>query len=86
MKRVVLWIALIGLSAGLVWGMKLAGTPAAALLGPMISAMAFTLCGQSLRAAPIVRLAGQTTIGCVMAGVLGASLVGRALRLTLDRG
>lgn len=74
MKRVLLWIALIGLSAGLVWGLKRAGAPAAGLLGPMLGAMAFALCGQSLRPAPIVRLASQATIGCVIAGVLGASL------------
>lgn len=74
MKRLVWWIALIGLSAGLVWALRQAEAPAAALLGPMIGAMIFALCGQSLRPSPLVRLASQTTIGCVIAGVLGASI------------
>ena len=74
MTRIGSWIGLIGLSAGLVWVLKLAEAPAAALLGPMIGAMAFALCGQNLRPSPLVRLSSQTTIGCVIAGVLGASL------------
>lgn len=74
MKRIISWIALIGLSAGLVWGMRASGAPAAALLGPMIGAMVLALCGQSLRPSPLIRLASQTTIGCVIAGVLGTSL------------
>ena len=65
------WAQLILLSLLLGGGLELVGLPAAMLLGPMIAAVVLALRGYTLRIPPILFVAAQAMVGCMIAGSLG---------------
>ncbi|MET3663588.1 AbrB family transcriptional regulator [Caulobacter sp. 1776] len=55
-------------------GLVLVHAPAALLLGPLVCAIAFGVCGATVRPPGVMRLASSSLIGCLVAVSLGAAL------------
>lgn len=76
--RIGQWLALVLTTAIMVPGLKLAGVPAALLLGPLLVGIAFGLAGFAIRPPKLGLLCSYTIVGCLVAVGLG-SAVGPAM-------
>jgi membrane AbrB-like protein len=74
-RRVLLWLALLVLSAVLALLLRLAGFPAAFLVGPMIAAIGFGVGDSRLRAPKFVFIAAQSVVGTMVASALTGSIL-----------
>lgn len=69
------WLGLAAASLALGWLLTRAGLPAAVLLGPLLSAIAFGLGGAAIRVPRAGLLAAQAMIGCLVAQAITGSIV-----------
>lgn len=74
-KKLPRWMALLSLSLLVTAFLSWVGLPAALLLGPMITGIAFGIGGSGLRLPPPALFAGQAVIGCMVARVLEPNLL-----------
>lgn len=68
------WTLLVVVTAVLVVGLKALHAPAALLLGPLAVGIAFGVSGATIRPPPLLRVAGSTLIGCLVAVALGSAM------------
>jgi membrane AbrB-like protein len=68
------WTLLVVVTAVLVVGLKALHAPAALLLGPLAGGIAFGVSGATIRPPPLLRVAGSTLIGCLVAVALGSAM------------
>lgn len=68
------WTLLVVVTAVLVVGLKALHAPAAMLLGPLAVGIAFGVSGATTRPPPLLRVAGSTLIGCLVAVALGSAM------------
>jgi membrane AbrB-like protein len=73
--RMAEWLLLFVSSSVLVVAMRAAQLPAALLLGPMIAAMGFALCGAKARLPRTFALGAQTVLGCLIAKSFNSGLL-----------
>ncbi len=71
LARMAQWLLLAVVTGGLVAGLKLAGVPAALLLGPLLAGIGFALGGAAIRPAKAALLGSYTIIGCLVGVALG---------------
>jgi uncharacterized protein len=74
-RRMVEWSLLLASSSLLVVAMRIAQLPAALLLGPMIAAIGFALCGAEARLSRTFALGAQTVLGCLIAKSFNSGLL-----------
>src|SRR5882672_4378785 len=74
-RRMAEWLLLFVSSSLLVGAMRAVQLPAALLLGPMIAAMGFALCGAKARLPRTVALGAQTVLGCLIAKSFNSGLL-----------
>jgi membrane AbrB-like protein len=74
-RRIAEWLLLLVSSSLLVGALRAARLPAALLLGPMIAAMGFALCGAKARLSRTYALGAQTILGCLIAKSFNAGLL-----------
>jgi membrane AbrB-like protein len=74
-RRMAEWLLLLVSSSVLVGAMRAAQLPAALLLGPMIAAMGFALCGAKARLPRTFALGAQTVLGCLIAKSFNTGLM-----------
>lgn len=74
MARFGQWLVLVLATAILVPGLKLAGVPAALLLGPLLVGIACGLAGFAIRPPKIALLCSYTIVGCLVAVALGSAI------------
>jgi membrane AbrB-like protein len=74
-RRIVEWLLLLASSIFLVTAMRAAQLPAALLLGPMIAAIGFALCGAQARLSRTFALGAQTVLGCLIAKSFDSGLL-----------
>lgn len=68
------WTLLVVVTAVLVVGLKALHAPAALLLGPLAVGIAFGVSGATIRPPLLLRVAGSTLIGCLVAVALGSAM------------
>jgi membrane AbrB-like protein len=73
--RIIPWLGLLGASAALATAMAAAHLPAALLLGPMISAIAFAVLGAKIRLSRSYSLGAQIILGCLIAKFMNPELL-----------
>src|SRR5579883_2378411 len=73
------WGVLLAASAGLVALLRLAGLPAAFMLGPMIAAVLVRVGGGTVRVHPALPNVAMAVIGCMIAGALTPAVLGTVL-------
>lgn len=71
-EKIRLWAALLAASGALALGLSAARFPAALLLGPMLTAIAFGASGAALRVPRLAFLGAQALIGCLVAHAVTA--------------
>lgn len=69
------WLLLLVSSSLLVGAMRAAQLPAALMLGPMIAAIGFALCGTTARLSRSFALGAQTVLGCLIAKSFNSGLL-----------
>jgi membrane AbrB-like protein len=69
------WMLLIAASAALAVLLRLAGIPAALLLGPMIAGVLISVNGGAVRVPRLAYLAAQAVVGCLIAGAISLDIV-----------
>jgi membrane AbrB-like protein len=69
------WLLLLVSSSFLVGAMRAAQLPAALMLGPMIAAIGFALCGAKARLSRTFALGAQTILGCLIAKAFNSGLL-----------
>jgi membrane AbrB-like protein len=69
------WIFLLAVSATLAALLRLAGIPAALLLGPMIAGILFSVNGGAVRVPRLLYLGAQAIVGCLVAGAISSDIV-----------
>jgi uncharacterized membrane protein AbrB (regulator of aidB expression) len=74
-RRMVEWLLLLVSSILLVAAMRAAQMPAALMLGPMIAAIGFAMCGAKVRLSRTFALGAQTVLGCLIAKAFNAGLL-----------
>jgi membrane AbrB-like protein len=74
-RRTAEWVLLLVASSLLVVAMRAARLPAALLLGPMIAAIGFALCGAQTRLSRTFVLGAQTVLGCLIAKSFNSGLL-----------
>jgi membrane AbrB-like protein len=74
-RRMAEWLLLLVSSSVLVGAMRAAQLPAALLLGPMIAAVGFALCGAKARLPRAFALGAQTVLGCLIAKSFNSGLM-----------
>jgi membrane AbrB-like protein len=75
-RRIAEWLLLLVSSILLVSAMRAARLPAALMLGPMIAAIGFALCGAKARLSRTFALGAQTVLGCIIAKSFNSGLLG----------
>ncbi|MDR3410369.1 MAG: AbrB family transcriptional regulator [Formivibrio sp.] len=74
------WLALLAVSLLCAWLLQQAAFPAAFLIGPMLSALVFSLRGASLRLPRQCFVGSQAIIGCIVAQTITTSIVASIAR------
>src|SRR3984893_2797470 len=74
-RRMAEWLLLLVSSIFLVIAMRAAQLPAALMLGPMIAAIGFALCGAKARLSRTFALGAQTVLGCLIAKAFNSGLL-----------
>jgi membrane AbrB-like protein len=74
-RRMAEWLLLLVSSMFLVGAMRAAHVPAALMLGPMIAAIGFALCGAKARLSRTYALGAQTVLGCLIAKSFNSGLL-----------
>ena len=74
------WLGLLVCSTALAFLFRLAALPAAALLGPMLSGIAFGVAGARIRVAPAAFQLAQSTVGCLIASSITGAIVASVVR------
>ena len=71
-KQIIRWVALLVLSLPFAWALYRHGVPASFLIAPMLVAIGFGVAGSGIRLPPLVFIAAQAIIGCLVAQTLSA--------------
>jgi uncharacterized protein len=69
------WTLLLAASAAFAVLLRLAGIPAALLLGPMIAGVLISVNGGAVRVPRLAYLAAQAVVGCLIAGAISLDIV-----------
>ena len=75
-RRMAEWLLLLVSSILLVSAMRAVQLPAALMLGPMVAAIGFALCGAKARLSRTFALGAQTVLGCIIAKSFNSGLLG----------
>jgi membrane AbrB-like protein len=75
-RRMAEWLLLLVSSILLVSAMRAVRLPAALMLGPMVAAIGFALCGAKARLSRTFALGAQTVLGCIIAKSFNSGLLG----------
>ena len=74
------WLALLGLSAPLIFLFEAMHLPAALLLGPMIAGIVVSMANATLRVPPYAFTVAQGVVGCMIAHAIPLAIAGEILR------
>jgi uncharacterized protein len=74
------WGLILAASVGMAVALELVGIPAALLLGPMITGVAFGTNGATIRVPRLPYWSAQAVVGCLIAGAISSEIVVTVLR------